>query len=723
MKKNKHLLNRIFFGIVLFSALLIGASTEVQAAGVSLSANPAANTATVGQTAVYTININRDGYTDKVTLSATNLPAGATAAFTPNTTTATSSVLTVKTLSSTPVGTFIINVKATAAGVTIAPITVKLTTTPAQSITLTALPDTQSIVAGQSTSYDLTIERTGFNGPVALSVENLPAGLFAVFEPQETTGNTSRMRLYSNGLPPVSQNFEVRVIAKALGFDIPKGLKILRVNVNCNISWAEQGFPENNGNPDFATAVAADANGNVYVAGHVFSIAQGTTEIWVAKYSSANGARLWMRTLALGNNTAGLAKQARAIIADSAGNVYVAGYTLVPNVNNQADFDIFVANLDANGTPRSTLVFGGSRREDGTGGMEFGLDSAGRAVLTTTYDIRRDTITHPFLPDQWEQANFDIRRITYNPDLSVFASQIVISDTFGDPKDLTVGRDGSVYVAGRDLFVPLQPPPPEWPIPPYYLGMVKRFGAGSAQSYTWTDPDYFPTRVAVDGSGNAFFGGQHQDDVWVAKLNSAQGSLLWRQTDSTPVQDVLGDLTVDASGNLVYAGMTRGNLSATNPDANFDGWIAKRTTGGSLDVIRQFAVADKDDFQAITIDSAGFALLAGDTVNFKQVNYGYEDILLVKFSLAPSPPIFFTPTISGVNPTSVRGGTTFTISGTNLTGTEIVSFDGQALRFTVDSSTRITATAPAVTAARTGNITISSNCRQFNSPTRLTVTP
>src|SRR3954449_8687514 len=111
MKPNKFKLFTFYSLLLGFFAFALPA--QVSAAGVSLSATPTAQTVTVGQTATYTIKINRDNYTDKVTLSATGLPSGVTAAFTPNVTTAASSTLKLQTQTTTPIGTFNINVKGT----------------------------------------------------------------------------------------------------------------------------------------------------------------------------------------------------------------------------------------------------------------------------------------------------------------------------------------------------------------------------------------------------------------------------------------------------------------------------------------------------------------------------------------------------------------------------------------------------------------------------------
>ncbi|WP_212758677.1 IPT/TIG domain-containing protein, partial [Paenibacillus sinopodophylli] len=56
------------------------------------------------------------------------------------------------------------------------------------------------------------------------------------------------------------------------------------------------------------------------------------------------------------------------------------------------------------------------------------------------------------------------------------------------------------------------------------------------------------------------------------------------------------------------------------------------------------------------------------------------------------------PTITSISPTAgpTTGGTTVTLTGTNLSGATAVTFGGTAATgFTVNSATQITATAPA----------------------------
>lgn len=709
-------LNYILAILITFLASVF--ATEAFAAGVSLSALPSSNTIQVGQSAAYTIKINRDNLADKVTLSATNLPSGASASFNPNTTTANSSILTVTTQTTTPVGTFNITVKGTANGITIAPITVKLITTTAQNISISVLPETQSIIAGQKTFYDVTINRTGFSGAVTLSAENVPSGISVVFEPQTTTGNTARAWVYSNGFGNLPANIQMNLVAARNEFPNLRAVKLVRLNINCDILWTDQGYAVNQMNPDFATAVTSDANGNVYLAGHITQLPNFTTNLWLAKYSSA-GVLLWIDNLTV-NGVAGLEKKIKAVRVDSANNIYVAGYTKMnaPVVN----YDIFVVKYNRREgmmppqqpTQISTTFgfgFTSDNAEDGTGGIEISFDSMGRAVLTTATNIRKNSR----LADNGQtyiEGFYDLNQITLNSNLGIVSgSSPIVRDIIGVPLDLSVSSNGSISVVGEDLNRnTLQ-----------YFGWVAKFASNGSQNFRNIYADNrTATRVAADSSGNIFVAGNLANDALIEKFN-AQGNSQWMFSHATASEDKIGDLTTDASGNVIYAGNSKGNLAAANPDANTDIWIAKRNANGSLFFIRQFAVTNKDEAEAIALDNAGNLLLAGNTVDFKNINFGYEDAFVMKYSLNNG--MVFTPFITQFNAASVRAGTQFTIEGGNFFGIQAVYFDGQPINFTLTSFSRITATAPPVSSSRTGTITISVDCFQTNSPTRLTVMP
>lgn len=707
------LLFRITFPAIFGLMLVVAAS----AASVSLSSAPTSQTVVAGQSAAYTIKLLRDGYADKVTLSATGLPAGATATFSPNTTTAASSTLTIATTPATPSGTFAVNVKAVANGITIAPIVVSLTVTAAApSISVTSIPDSQSIIAGQSTTYDLVINRTGFTGAVKFSVVNLPAGFDVAFEPATTTGNTTRMRLYSNGLPHFAQSYELSVVAERQGFSLPRSVKPVKVRINCDMVWADQGYAGNGMLPDFATAVASDNYGNVYVAGHFISLPSNILSVWVVKYDASSGAMLWRQTIPVPGFD-GFSKEVRAIGFDNPAmvssanppNIYVAGFTRTPNTRIE-EYDAFIAKFNPNGTHVQTRTYGSNATDEGRNGMDLRFDSAGRVVLTAVTDVDKNTIRDQN-GVQFDNFDFRIRRLTFDSSLALISDQVLIPETFGDPRDLWVSGDGSVFVAGRDntRISPLS-----------YFGWVKKYSSTGASQFSANLPNPNATAVAADSGGGVYVGGTDNSEAWLARL-SPQFVFQWSRSLSTPQDDEFGDLAVDAGGNAIYAGSTQGSLSGQNPDGQWDGWLAKRSSTGNLVFVRQFAVANKDQLRAISLDNAGNALLAGNTVWFKNpVAFGYEDALIIKYSLNATP--FLAPFVT-TNPTSVRSGQQFVIEGGNFFDVQGVFFNGQALQIVSSTLNRITVVAPNVPSATPGNITVSSNCHQVNSPTALTVAP
>ncbi len=88
-------------------------------------------------------------------------------------------------------------------------------------------------------------------------------------------------------------------------------------------------------------------------------------------------------------------------------------------------------------------------------------------------------------------------------------------------------------------------------------------------------------------------------------------------------------------------------------------------------------------------------------------------------STTPPPGASTTPTVTGFSPTSGAIGAVVTITGTHLTGTTAVSFNGSASSFTVTSGTQITATVP--TGATTGKISVTTPQGTVSSTNNFTI--
>ena len=131
----------------------------------------------------------KNGFKGSVTLSATGLPSGVTAVFSPATTASTSTV-TFTASASAPPGTYPVTITGVSGTLSsTAPIGL---TVAAPGFTLAASAATLSVARGASGSSTITVNRlNGFTATVALSATGLPTGVSAVFSPATATTTSS----------------------------------------------------------------------------------------------------------------------------------------------------------------------------------------------------------------------------------------------------------------------------------------------------------------------------------------------------------------------------------------------------------------------------------------------------------------------------------------------------------------------------------------------------
>jgi Pro-kumamolisin, activation domain len=174
----------------LTSATTISVSV-VSAGSFTLSASPTTLSLFQGGSGTSTVTVARqNGFNGSVSLSASGLPSGVTAAFNP-TGTATSSTLTLTASSTAQTGGYTVTVTGISGGLTNTT-AVTLTLTPAPSFTLSASPSSLRISQGISGTTAITIApQPGFTGSVALSTSALPAGVTASFNPASTTTSST----------------------------------------------------------------------------------------------------------------------------------------------------------------------------------------------------------------------------------------------------------------------------------------------------------------------------------------------------------------------------------------------------------------------------------------------------------------------------------------------------------------------------------------------------
>lgn len=170
----------------------------------SLSASPSSLTVAQGASGSSTIAITPgNGFNSSVNMSASGLPSGVTASFSPNPATG-SSTLTLAASSTAASGTATITVTGTSGSLTHTTsinLTVNGTAPPPQpSFTLSASPSSLTVTQGSSGRSTITITPTnGFSGSVSLSASGLPSGVTASFSPNPATSSSTLTLAASSG--------------------------------------------------------------------------------------------------------------------------------------------------------------------------------------------------------------------------------------------------------------------------------------------------------------------------------------------------------------------------------------------------------------------------------------------------------------------------------------------------------------------------------------------
>jgi hypothetical protein len=178
--------------------IIYGEPASAPSPDFSLSANPSSLTVNRGASGTSTITISRlNGFNGSVALTASGLPSGVTASFSPASTTGTTSTLTLTASSTATLGAATITVTGTGGSLTrTTPINLTVNAPPVPDFTLAANPSTLTVTRGASGTSTITITRTGgFTGSVALSGSGLPSGVTAGFNPASVTGTSSTLTL------------------------------------------------------------------------------------------------------------------------------------------------------------------------------------------------------------------------------------------------------------------------------------------------------------------------------------------------------------------------------------------------------------------------------------------------------------------------------------------------------------------------------------------------
>jgi hypothetical protein len=342
-----------------------------------------------------------------------------------------------------------------------------------------------------------------------------------------------------------------------------------------------------------ASAVAADAAGNIYVAGHTDSPSfpvksplrsfGGNTDAFVVKLNPSGSQVLWATFLGGSADD-----RATGLALDPAGNVFVVGYTTSANfpvvqplqAKRSGARDAFIAKIDSSGqTLLFSTYFGGS-----------GSDTANAVAVDPSglVYVAGETLSTNFLVKTPAQLKNGGKKDSFLLKLNSYFALEFATYLGGSGDDrataLAVSPDGSPFLAGctASTNFPIQ---------------------SAAQSALRGKQDAFVARFSPSGNSLAYstyLGGAGSNDC-------AAGIAV----DPNLTAFVTG---VTASADFPVLGAFQNQHAGGGVDA----FLTRYTAGGTMAYSTYIGGRSVDLASAIRLDSAGRAYIAGYTasINF-----------------------------------------------------------------------------------------------------------
>lgn len=335
---------------------------------------------------------------------------------------------------------------------------------------------------------------------------------------------------------------------------------------------------------DIAKAMVLDSAGNIYVTGG--SIGSTSTDYATIKYDP-NGEVVWVRRYDADANSSDAAE---AMAIDAEGNVYVTG-----SGHAHLGFEDYVTiKYDPNGNEVWVAVTDSGSYLDDTA-WAIDVDAQGNVYVTG------------------ESDDYDFLTAKYDPNGSELWSAIYPAGTEG-AKDIAADRSGNAYVVGGDYFNER-----------HHSVLVKYGPDGDelwAATYKGAGDGYNEAEaVALDDDGNIYVCGivevNYPDTDYVTIKYNRFGNRQWVATYDGPAHgtDAAFYMVLDADGNIYITGMSdRGGTDLEGYDYVT---IKYDPEGNELWVARYDGPANGLDYPTdISLDAAGNIYVTGMSGNW-----------------------------------------------------------------------------------------------------------
>jgi hypothetical protein len=454
------------------------------------------------------------------------------------------------------------------------------------------------------------------------------------------------------------------------------------------LAFASQAFAQtpqtlifNGGSDDRGNAIVTDAAGNILVGGS--SSSSTASSFVVVKYDAA-GSFLWQsRAAAIGEYKPGAVN---ALAVDAAGNTYAAGHAAKPLPFLQTEWGWLVASFDAAGNQRWSQLFNGAGNsfdvparivlhpQQGLYVTGVTAGAFGRADwLTIKYSLdgveqwRRieagigNTDDRPVDLETDEAGNVvvlgyvqpvdvsgpkDIRVIKYDSQGNV-TWRTDYSDTAASdesPSRLAIDDFGNIYVVA-DRPVSTNPELLTEPI-------TVKFDANGNRLFVLAGPGQGGSALALDAAGSFVVSGIYFEEGGSNLIRQTSkfthtGAMVWT------LPGTVGDLAVDPVDGSAYI-----------VDENAQAVLKVSATG---QILWQQALAAGQRVNAVTLDDT-----TGAFIHAGNINSGFGDIITVRYGAGgpPTPPVPVPAAASGLTLSARKGSLTlnWTDNADNETG-------------------------------------------------------
>lgn len=286
---------------------------------------------------------------------------------------------------------------------------------------------------------------------------------------------------------------------------------------------------------DSGSAVAVDSSGSIYVVGYTEGGLDGNTsagnyDVFVTKWSST-GTKVWTRQFGTAAEEKGF-----GLALDSAGNIYITGYTIGSFDGNKTagSEDVFLVKLASDGSRIFTTQWGTTGDDEG---KSVAVDASG-AIYVTGY-------TYGALEENKNSGESDIFLTKLNTDgTKAWTKQWGTADIDG-AHSVAINAQGDIFVTG-------------------YTGGSLDGNLSSG------DYDIFVTKLKTDGS-----------KVWTKQWGGAGA-------------ETSKSIVLDSAGNIFLAGYTGGSLDSLANAGGYDIFLAKLNSSGDKQWSRLLGTASDD---------------------------------------------------------------------------------------------------------------------------------